>query len=53
MERATASIQAFALESNSADAALLVQLPPGSYTFQVSVKGGASGIVLGEAYELP
>lgn len=53
MERATASIQAFALEPNSADAALLVQFPPGIYTFQVSVKGCVSGIVLGEAYELP
>lgn len=34
-------------------AALLVQLPPGNYTFQVSAKANATGTVLGEAYELP
>ena len=37
----------------AADAALLVKLRPGSYTFQVAPKGSAAGTVLGEAYELP
>jgi hypothetical protein len=51
--RANAAAGAFALGVNAPDAALLVQLPPGSYTFQISGKGSASGTVLGEAYELP
>ena len=50
---AAASVQAFALPESSADAALVVQLPPGNYTFQVAAKGSTSGTVLGEAYELP
>ncbi len=50
---AGATVNAFALPENSADAGLLVQLPPGNYTVQVGAKGGASGTVLAEAYELP
>ena len=50
---AATAVQAFALPENSADAALVVQLPPGNYTFQVAAKGSAAGTVLGEAYELP
>lgn len=50
---AATAVQAFALPENSADAALIVQLPPGNYTFQVAGKGSATGTVLGEAYELP
>lgn len=50
---AAASVQAFPLDPGAADAALLVQLTPGSYTFQVAPKGSAAGTVLGEAYELP
>ena len=46
-------MQAFALPENSLDAALVVQLPPGNYTFQIAAKGSTSGTVLGEAYELP
>ena len=42
-------MQAFALPENSADAALIVQLPPGNYTFQVAGKGSATGTVLGAA----
>jgi hypothetical protein len=51
--QAARSVQAFPLPANSADAAVLVQLPPGNYTFQVSGKSGASGTALAEAYELP
>lgn len=51
--RAAAAVQAFALAAGSKDAAVLVQLPPGNYTFQISGKGNAAGTVLGEAYELP
>jgi hypothetical protein len=50
---AAAAVSAFALDPGAADAALLVQLTPGSYTFQVAPKGSAAGTVLGEAYELP
>jgi hypothetical protein len=53
VREAAAAVQAFALGANAADAALLVHLPPGNYTFQVGAKGSASGTVLGEAYELP
>lgn len=37
----------------SKDAVLLVTLPPGSYTAQVSGVGGTTGIALVEIYELP
>jgi hypothetical protein len=53
VERASSAAGAFALGGNAPDAALLVQLPPGGYTFQISGKGNARGTVLGEAYELP
>ena len=44
---------AFALAEGSRDAALLLQLDPGTYTAQVSGAGGATGISLLEVYELP
>jgi sugar lactone lactonase YvrE len=44
---------AFALPSNSADAALIAILPAGSYTAQVSGMDGAGGMALVEVYELP
>ena len=50
---AAAAVQAFPLDPTSADAALLVELPPGAYTFQIAPKGAGAGTVLGEAYELP
>lgn len=53
VREAAGTVQAFALGANTADAAVLVQLPPGNYTFQVGSKGAATGTVLGEAYELP
>lgn len=53
VQQAAATVQAFALSTDTADAAVLVQLPPGNYTFQVAGKGTAAGTVLGEAYELP
>jgi hypothetical protein len=49
----TASIGAFALPSGSADCALLLTLPPGSYTAIVSGVGGTSGVALVEAYQAP
>ena len=44
---------AFALPSASKDAALLVILPPGTYTAQVTGVGGAAGLVIVEVYEAP
>jgi len=48
---ATNAVGAFALPSGSYDSAMVVDLPPGSYTAEVM--GSASGIVLVEAYEVP
>ncbi|HVU35927.1 MAG TPA: immunoglobulin domain-containing protein [Opitutaceae bacterium] len=45
-------VGAFALPSNSADAALLVTLVPGSYTVQVAGTNGATGVALVEIYEV-
>jgi hypothetical protein len=52
IEGARAAVGAFALEANSLDAALLIQLGPGSYTAQVSNPSG-TGIALIEVYEVP
>lgn len=46
-------VGAFGLPANSKDAGLAVELPPGSYTVQVSGTGSASGYVLIEVYEVP
>jgi len=47
------SVAAFPLGTGSRDAVLLVTLPPGSYTAQVSGVGNTTGIALVEVYELP
>jgi hypothetical protein len=46
-------VGAFSLPANSRDAALLLTLPAGSYTAQVSGVGSTSGIVLLEIYQVP
>jgi len=43
---------AFALPLDSADSALLVSLPPGSYTAEVSGLNGTEGVALAEVYEI-
>jgi hypothetical protein len=43
---------AFALDPGSKDAALVVALPPGSYTVTISGAGGATGTALVEIYDL-
>jgi uncharacterized delta-60 repeat protein len=50
---ADSSVGAFALSSQSADTALIANLPPGAYTFQVTSASNATGEALGEVYELP
>jgi sugar lactone lactonase YvrE len=47
------SVGAFPLTTGSADAAMVVTLPPGGYTAQVSGVGGTTGITLVEVYEVP
>ena len=44
---------AFALAAGSADSALIVTLPPGNYTGQVTSAGGQTGTALFEVYETP
>ena len=54
LSAAFTQVGAFALPSaTSKDAALLVTLPPGSYSAQVSGVNGATGVALVEVYEVP
>lgn len=52
---ATTSVQvgAFALPPGSRDAALLLTLPPGNYSAQVTAPAGTTGNALVEIYEVP
>ena len=47
------SVGAFGLTPGSRDSALVVTLPPGSYTAQVSGVGGTTGVAIVEVYEMP
>ena len=48
-----AAVGAFALGAGSQDGALVLTLPPGAYTAQVSGVGNATGVGLVEVYEVP
>jgi hypothetical protein len=48
-----AGVGAFPLTANSRDAALLLTLPPGSYTALVSGAANTTGVALVEVYEVP
>lgn len=48
-----ASVGAFALAQGSKDAALLVELEPGSYTVHVEPESGGAGTALLEIYRVP
>ena len=50
---AATQVGAFALPSGSADCALLVTLPPGAYSAQVTGMNGSTGIALVEVYQVP
>jgi len=50
---AEATVGAFPLAAGSKDSALIITLPPGAYTVQVSGNAGGSGIALAEIYEIP
>jgi hypothetical protein len=47
------SVGAFPLTAGARDAALVLTVPPGGYTIQVSGVDGSAGVVLVEVYELP
>jgi cyclophilin family peptidyl-prolyl cis-trans isomerase len=47
------SVGAFPLTAAARDAALVLTVPPGGYTIQVSGVDGSAGVVLVEVYELP
>jgi hypothetical protein len=47
------TVGAFSLVTGSADSAMLVTLPPGNYTVQLSGVSGSTGIALVEIYEVP
>ena len=49
---ASAAVGASALPSNSADSALVLSVPEGEYTVEVSGVGGGAGIVQEEIYEM-
>jgi hypothetical protein len=50
---AEAQTGAFAFAKGSQDAAILMVLPPGAYTAEVSGVNGATGVALVEVYEVP
>jgi hypothetical protein len=52
VSNAAISAGAFPLEAGSADCALVVSLPNGSYTAEVSGVGGTTGVALAEIYEI-
>jgi hypothetical protein len=49
---ASATVGAFPLGTNSRDSAILMNLPPGNYTAQVSGVSGGTGIALVEAWDV-
>lgn len=50
---AAAKVGAFALNAGSKDAVILLTLPPGGYTAQVTGANGSTGAALIEVYEVP
>ena len=50
---AASRVGAFALGDDSADAALLISLPPGAYTIEVRSRDAATGVALLEIYDVP
>jgi hypothetical protein len=53
IREAARAVGAFPLGEGSRDSALLVTLPPGAFTIQVSGANGSTGIALVEVYEVP
>ena len=53
VSEAESSTGAFAFGNGSADSAILIVLPPGTYTAEVSGVNQSSGVALVEVYEVP
>ncbi|MBI5689643.1 MAG: PD40 domain-containing protein [Verrucomicrobia bacterium] len=53
INEASARVGAFPLNPGSRDAAILINLPPGSYSAQVTGPGTTTGVALVEVYEVP
>ena len=53
IREAARAVGAFPLGEGSRDSALLVTLPPGPYTVQVSGANGSTGVALVEVYDVP
>ena len=53
LSSAFTTVNEFALPPNSKDSAMLITLPPGIYTAQVSGVGATTGVALLEVYEMP
>ncbi|MES2693623.1 MAG: Ig-like domain-containing protein [Verrucomicrobiota bacterium] len=53
ISNAASAVRAFTLAGGSRDAAILISLPPGSYTAQVTGTGTSTGVALVEVYEIP
>ena len=49
----SSAVGAFALNANSVDSAVLLTLPPGSYSAVVTSASGKSGSAMVEVYEVP
>jgi hypothetical protein len=47
-----AQVGAFALQADGRDPAMVVTLPPGAYTAQISGVGATTGVALIEVYEV-
>ena len=52
IEAVAAQVGAFAMQAGGRDPALVVTLPPGAYTAQVSGVGATTGVALVEVYEV-
>ncbi|MGA2692925.1 MAG: hypothetical protein ABSF76_11215, partial [Opitutaceae bacterium] len=53
LSQAFTQVGAFSLPAGSADSAILVTLPPGAYTAEVSGVNSSTGVALAEIYEVP
>jgi hypothetical protein len=53
INNASAGAGAFLLQPGSGDCAVLLLLPPGAYTAQVSGTNGSTGVALVEVYQVP
>jgi hypothetical protein len=53
IRQAALTVRAFRLNDGSADAALLVTLPPGAYTVNAKGKASDTGVALVEVYLMP